>query len=133
MLEGLSHFVTSGLDGSKVRKEQGHEHFRDTNPRELKELLRKSRTARRSYQTFRGISFGSQRDASSSALIASNFPAGSLLRIRNTNNLFACREFEGAPRQTGGQHPTYLVLDGQQRLTSLSTRRSTGRATIVTS
>lgn len=50
--------------------------------------------------------------------IAFNYPAGSLLRIRNTNNLFACREFEGA-RPLDGVRPTFLVLDGQQRLTSL--------------
>jgi hypothetical protein len=50
--------------------------------------------------------------------IASNYPAGSLLRIRNTHNLFACREFQGAP-SLNGHRPTYLVLDGQQRLTSL--------------
>ena len=50
--------------------------------------------------------------------VASNYPAGSLLRIRNTHNLFACRELQGAP-VLNGSHPTYLVLDGQQRLTSL--------------
>ena len=50
--------------------------------------------------------------------IAKDFPAGSILRIRNTNNLFAYREFEGAT-PLKGQRPTYLVLDGQQRLTSL--------------
>lgn len=50
--------------------------------------------------------------------IANNYPAGSLLRIRNTHNLFACREFQGAP-SLDGQVPTFLVLDGQQRLTSL--------------
>lgn len=41
-----------------------------------------------------------------------------MLRIRNTQNLFACREFQGAP-PLNGQQATYLVLDGQQRLTSL--------------
>src|SRR4051812_2669252 len=50
--------------------------------------------------------------------IANNYPAGSLLAIRNTHSYFAAREFEGAPA-LGGQKPTYLVLDGQQRLTSL--------------
>jgi hypothetical protein len=50
--------------------------------------------------------------------IANNYPAGSLLAIRNTNNYFASREFEGAP-QLDGSKPTYLILDGQQRLTSL--------------
>ncbi len=50
--------------------------------------------------------------------IGSNYPAGSLLAIRNTHNYFAAREFEGAPT-LNGHMPTYLILDGQQRLTSL--------------
>ena len=50
--------------------------------------------------------------------IACSYPAGSLLRIRNTHHLFACREFQGAPA-LGRYKPTFLVLDGQQRLTSL--------------
>ena len=50
--------------------------------------------------------------------IASNYPAGSLLAIRNTHSYFAAREFEGAPSLDSFQ-PTYLILDGQQRLTSL--------------
>jgi hypothetical protein len=50
--------------------------------------------------------------------IASNYPAGALLAIRNKGNLFPPREFAGAPKLNGSV-PTYLVLDGQQRLTSL--------------
>lgn len=50
--------------------------------------------------------------------VAREFPAGSILRIRNTHNLFACREIKGAP-QLGEGRADYLVLDGQQRLTSL--------------
>lgn len=49
--------------------------------------------------------------------IASRYPAGSLLRIRNTKEHFAWRNFEGAPKPIS--LPTFLVLDGQQRLTSL--------------
>jgi uncharacterized protein with ParB-like and HNH nuclease domain len=52
--------------------------------------------------------------------IISNFPAGSLLRIKNGFQLlFQPREIEGAPRLDKGAKPSYLVLDGQQRLTSL--------------
>ena len=48
-----------------------------------------------------------------------NYPAGSLLRIRNTSGfLFVPREVAGAPA-LDGHSPSYLVLDGQQRLTSL--------------
>jgi len=47
------------------------------------------------------------------------FPAGSLLRIKNGAGFaFAPREFAGAP-PLGGHAPSYLILDGQQRLTSL--------------
>jgi len=40
------------------------------------------------------------------------------LRVRDANRVFAAREFEGAPSLNGHKH-TFLVLDGQQRLTSL--------------
>jgi hypothetical protein len=51
--------------------------------------------------------------------IISNYPAGSLLRIKNGQQLlFQPRAFEGAP-ELNGTKPAYLILDGQQRLTSL--------------
>jgi len=51
--------------------------------------------------------------------ICQNFPAGSLLRIKNSKDFyFVPREFTGAPA-LDGHEPSYLVLDGQQRLTSL--------------
>lgn len=50
--------------------------------------------------------------------IANNYPAGSILRVRDAQRVFAAREFEGAPTLAGRSH-TFLVLDGQQRLTSL--------------
>src|ERR1700761_5107880 len=50
--------------------------------------------------------------------IANNYPAGSILRVRDAQRAFAAREFEGAPPLNGAIH-TFLVLDGQQRLTSL--------------
>lgn len=49
--------------------------------------------------------------------IANNYPAGSILRVRDRQRAFSSREFEGAPTPTS-EH-TFLVLDGQQRLTSL--------------
>lgn len=52
--------------------------------------------------------------------IISNFPAGTLLRIKNGNQLlFQPRAVEGAPALAKDARPSYLVLDGQQRLTSL--------------
>lgn len=51
--------------------------------------------------------------------ICQNFPAGSLLRIKNSvGAFFAPREVAEAP-PLNGHMPSYLVLDGQQRLTSL--------------
>jgi len=50
--------------------------------------------------------------------VASTYPAGSLLEIRNSGNLLKPREVEGAPEFKDHQ-PSYLILDGQQRLTSL--------------
>jgi len=49
--------------------------------------------------------------------IANNYPAGSILRVRDRQRAFSSREFEGAPALSA-EH-TFLVLDGQQRLTSL--------------
>jgi hypothetical protein len=52
--------------------------------------------------------------------IISNFPAGSLLRIKNGHQLlFQPRAIEGAPALSKHTTPSYLILDGQQRLTSL--------------
>jgi uncharacterized protein with ParB-like and HNH nuclease domain len=51
--------------------------------------------------------------------IISNYPAGTLLRIKNGQELlFQPRAFAGAT-DLNGVKPAYLVLDGQQRLTSL--------------
>ena len=94
--------------------------FEDTNPRALKKLLDRStdRSTRR-FPTFSATSSGNRaRRQELIVSIASNYPAGSILRIRNTKQLFACREFEGAPHSTDTS-TTFLVLDGQQRLTSL--------------
>lgn len=52
--------------------------------------------------------------------IINNYPAGSLLRIKNGYQLvFQPRAFEGAPELGKDNKPAYLILDGQQRLTSL--------------
>ena len=93
--------------------------FEDTNPRELKELLgqiHRSETVLPDFQ--RDFVWDPKETQELIVSIAFNYPAGSLLRIRNTHNLFAFREFQGAPAPNGTV-PTYLVLDGQQRLTSL--------------
>ncbi len=93
--------------------------FEDTNPRQLKELLGQIYSRDAALPDFQRDFVwdpGATQELISS--IAANYPAGSLLRIRNKGNLFACREFSGAP-SLNGHEPTFLVLDGQQRLTSL--------------
>lgn len=50
--------------------------------------------------------------------LAKSYPAGSLLRIESDKPMFKPRAFAGAP-SLNGHKPKYLVLDGQQRLTSL--------------
>jgi hypothetical protein len=93
--------------------------FEDTNPRDLKELLGQIHSRETALPDFqRDFVWDPKATAELIVSIASNYPAGSLLRIRNTHDLFACREFQGAP-VLNGHRPTYLVLDGQQRLTSL--------------
>lgn len=93
--------------------------FEDTNPRELKELLGQIHSRDAVLPDFqRDFVWDPNATQELIVSIASNYPAGSLLRIRNTHNLFACREFQGAPA-LNHHRPTYLVLDGQQRLTSL--------------
>jgi hypothetical protein len=93
--------------------------FEDTNPRELKELLGQIHSREAALPDFqRDFVWDPNATQELIVSIASNYPAGSLLRIRNTHNLFACREFQGAP-SLHSHRPTYLVLDGQQRLTSL--------------
>jgi hypothetical protein len=93
--------------------------YEDTNPRELKDLLRQIHKGEAVLPDFqRDFVWDPSMTMELIISIAVNHPAGSLLRIRNTQNLFAYREFAGAP-QLKDQKPTYLVLDGQQRLTSL--------------
>lgn len=50
--------------------------------------------------------------------IFSNYPAGSILLLRDGATSFTPRAVETAP-ELDGRTPTYLALDGQQRLTSL--------------
>ena len=94
--------------------------FEDTNPKDLKELLDQINKREAALPDFQR-SFVWDPSATQDLIIsiALNYPAGSLLRVRNTHDLFACRHFQGAPA-LNGHHPTYLVLDGQQRLTTVS-------------
>jgi len=51
--------------------------------------------------------------------VGHGFPAGSILRVRDTEFAFQSRAFEGTDESQVEERHTYLILDGQQRLTSL--------------
>lgn len=93
--------------------------FEDTNPRALKELLGEIHNRTTALPDFQR-DFVWEPSATQELIvsIANNYPAGSILRVRDAKRVFAAREFEGAPPLAGSKH-TFLVLDGQQRLTSL--------------
>src|ERR1700730_11348807 len=93
--------------------------FEDTNPRALKDLLVEIHNRTAALPDFqRDFVWDPYATQELIVSIANNYPAGSLLRVRDKNKVFAAREFEGAPALDGYTH-TFLVLDGQQRLTSL--------------
>jgi len=93
--------------------------FEDTNPRALKDLLTEIHNCVMVLPDFqRDFVWDPGATQELIISIANNYPAGSLLRVRDTQGLFAAREFEGAPLLDGRKY-TFLVLDGQQRLTSL--------------
>jgi hypothetical protein len=93
--------------------------FEDTNPRALKDLLAEIHSRSTALPDFQR-DFVWEPGATQELVvsIANNYPAGSILRVRDAKRVFAAREFEGAPALNGAKH-TFLVLDGQQRLTSL--------------
>jgi hypothetical protein len=92
--------------------------YEDTNPKRLLDLLALVEAGDMVLPDF-------QRDfvwepSATQALIvsiANSYPAGSILRVRDRERVFSARAFEGAP--AASEHHTFLVLDGQQRLTSL--------------
>lgn len=93
--------------------------FEDTNPRALKDLLGEIHGKSMVLPDFQR-DFVWEPSATQELIvsISNNYPAGSILRVRDAKRVFASREFEGAPKLDGQKH-TFLVLDGQQRLTSL--------------
>lgn len=93
--------------------------FEDTNPRKLSEMLSLIHSGDMGLPDFQR-SFVWEASSTQELIIsiANNYPAGSILRVKNPNNMFSVREFEGSP-SLNGRNPVYLILDGQQRLTSL--------------
>lgn len=107
--------------------------FEDTNPRALKELLIEIHSRTMVLPDFqRDFVWDPWATQELIVSIANSYPAGSLLRVRDLKGAFAAREFEGAPPLAGVKH-TFLVLDGQQRLTSLYQAFYRGRGAPVLS
>lgn len=93
--------------------------FEDTNPRALKDLLTEIHNRVAALPDFqRDFVWEPGETQELIVSIANNYPAGSILRVRDAKRVFAAREFEAAPPLNGAKH-TFLVLDGQQRMTSL--------------
>lgn len=92
--------------------------YEDTNAHELRTLLEEIHNGVSVLPEFqRDFVWDAPAVAELILSVASNFPAGSILRIRNSKAYFASRRFDGAPAPKST--PTFLVLDGQQRQTSL--------------
>jgi hypothetical protein len=93
--------------------------FEDTNPKKLSDLLGEIDSRTMALPDFqRDFVWDPSATQELIVSIANGYPAGSLLRVRDKKHVFAARAFEGAPELDGQKH-TFLVLDGQQRLTSL--------------
>jgi hypothetical protein len=93
--------------------------YEDTNPRDLRELLAEIHTGSAVVPEFqRNFVWEPRAIAELLTSLKESYPAGSILRVRNTQDHFKWRRCEGADQATATK-PVFLVLDGQQRLTSL--------------
>jgi len=85
----------------------------------LKELLGEIHSGAMALPDFQGpYVWGPEATRRLLGSIARKNPAGMIVRAAHVRGTFPWRAFEGAPR-IGRCKPTWLVLDGQQRLTSL--------------
>lgn len=95
----------------------------ETNPRALSGLLADCETGRLQLPDFqRGWVWDEDRIIGLIASIARAFPVGALMTLKSNAGVgkaFAHRAIEGTPQDAVRQPPAQLLLDGQQRLTSL--------------
>jgi hypothetical protein len=92
----------------------------ETNPRSLKLLLNQIQGGELALPDFqRDFVWDPHAIEELIESIMRNYPAGSLLLLKHGGDGFQVREFEGAPSLKSSMGTSYLVLDGQQRLTSL--------------
>lgn len=93
-----------------------------TNPKPLSDILEDCASGRLQLPDFqRSWVWDEERIKSLIASISQSFPIGALmtLKLKHDDEAFARRPIEGAPSQANGQLPDELILDGQQRMTSL--------------
>lgn len=94
-----------------------------TNPRSLKDLLKECETGKIQLPDFqRSWVWAEDRILSLIASISQAFPVGALMTLeskRHESDIFARRPVEGALKSAIDQQPDELLLDGQQRMTSL--------------
>lgn len=93
------------------------------NPRSLEELLRHCESGKIQLPDFqRSWVWGEDRILSLIASLSRAFPVGALMSLeakKGEASLFARRTIQGAPPEADKQAPDELLLDGQQRMTSL--------------
>ncbi len=92
-----------------------------TNPWSLEELLKDSERGVMKLPDFqRGWVWDEDRIKSLIASVSLAFPIGALMRLETGGEVqFKERPVEGAPKEAEGTRAQYLLLDGQQRITSL--------------
>lgn len=95
----------------------------DTNPVSLKSLLSACDSGKIQLPDFqRSWVWEEERIMSLIASVSRGFPMGALMTLKSkvdTNPVFAYRAIEGAPPTASQNRPEQLLLDGQQRMTSL--------------
>lgn len=94
-----------------------------TNPRSLKDLLKECESGKIQLPDFqRSWVWAEDRILSLIASISQAFPVGALMTLEAKHNdaeIFARRPIEGAAQTAAAKRPDELLLDGQQRMTSL--------------
>ncbi len=94
-----------------------------TNPIALSQLLQAAHQGQLQLPDFqRSWVWDDDRIKSLIASVSSGFPVGALMTLKTKTegaNKFAHRRVQGAPDENEKAHPSELLLDGQQRITSL--------------
>lgn len=95
----------------------------ETNPVSLQSLLTACESGNIQLPDFqRSWVWEEERIMSLIASVSRGFPMGALMTLKSkidTGIMFACRSIEGAPVSASRMRPEQLLLDGQQRMTSL--------------